>query len=129
MSQEVEGMDAALPQRGVRGLWASPFFRLLAINWAIGAFASVLVLCGLLWFDTANLRSLIFNSDDPVLPIVLLLFGLMVTLCSAAMGAAIMALPGEQKRGGPGGGHGARLRIAGELTASVAPAPVRVRAQ
>ncbi|MBL6432221.1 MAG: hypothetical protein HPM95_18425 [Alphaproteobacteria bacterium] len=55
---------------GLRGLWASPFFRLLAINWLIGAFVSVMVLGGLMVFDTANLRSLILNSDNPVLPVV-----------------------------------------------------------
>ncbi|GGE97504.1 hypothetical protein H1W37_08540 [Stappia taiwanensis] len=78
---------------GVRGLWRLPLFRMLAINWLIGAFVSVMVLGGLLWFDTGNLRSLILNSQEPLVPILVLLFGLMITLCSAAMGAAVMALP------------------------------------
>jgi len=118
-------IDGAASLGGARGLWASPFFRLLAINWLIGAFASVLVLAGLLWFDTANLRSLIFNSSDPVLPIVVLLFGLMITLCSAAMGAAVMALGTESARGdGGGGGHGARRRVPSLVEPALVPAPV-----
>jgi hydrogenase/urease accessory protein HupE len=115
----------------LRGLWASPFFRLLAINWLIGAFVSVMVLGGLMYFDTANLRSLILNSDNPVLPMVVLLFGLMITLCSAAMGAAIMALPGED-RGDSGGKGGPRERADEGFAAGLSglrPAlqPVRVR--
>eukprot|EP00873_Tetraselmis_striata_P021495 jgi/Tetstr1/441759/TSEL_029980.t1 len=117
---------------GLRGLWASPFFRLLAINWLIGAFVSVMVLGGLMVFDTANLRSLILNSEDPVLPMVVLLFGLMITLCSAAMGAAVMALPGED-RGDSGGTRGTRERIddgfAGLSGLRPALQPVRVRAR
>ncbi|SDU15008.1 hypothetical protein [Stappia sp. ES.058] len=116
----------------LRSLWASPFFRLLAINWLIGAFVSVMVLGGLMFFDTANLRSLILNSDNPVLPVVVLLFGLMITLCSAAMGAAVMALPSAERndRGGKGG-KGQRLdeglAAMSGLRPALRPAPVRVR--
>ncbi|WP_349360936.1 hypothetical protein [Stappia sp.] len=127
-SETRDRIDGAASQGGARALWASPFFRLLAINWLIGAFASVLVLAGLLWFDTANLRSLIFNSSDPVLPIVVLLFGLMITLCSAAMGAAVMALGTESARGdGGGGGHGARRRMPLLGEPALVPAPVRAK--
>lgn len=108
---------------GVSRLLAQPFFRLLAINWLIGAFAAAIVLGGLLWLDTGGLRSLILASDQPWLPILVLLAGLMITLCSAAMGAAIMALPSE-----PGDDSGRRMRldVKGALEPALAPVPVPV---
>jgi hypothetical protein len=138
MANEETGRDVTAGEAenttpgGLRGLWASPFFRLLAINWLIGAFVSVMVLGGLMVFDTANLRSLILNAEDPILPMIVLLFGLMITLCSAAMGAAIMALPGED-RGDRGGKGGLRARtddgFAGLAGLQPALQPVRVRAR
>lgn len=109
---------------GISRLLAQPFFRLLAINWLIGAFAAAIVLGGLLWLDTGGLRSLIMASDQPWLPVVVLLAGLMITLCSAAMGAAIMALPSE-----PGDDRGRRARGGTQLALEPAlvPVPVRVR--
>jgi hypothetical protein len=109
-----------------QGLLASPFFRLLAINWLIGAFAAVLVLGGLLWLDTGGLRSLILNSPEPWLPIVVLLFGLMITLCSAAMGAAVMALPSEADGGND---RGLKARVAKDELAGLALVPVPARAR
>lgn len=108
---------------GISRLLAQPFFRLLAINWLIGAFAATIVLGGLLWLDTGGLRSLILASDQPWLPILVLLAGLMITLCSAAMGAAIMALPSE-----PGDDSGRRMRldVKGALEPALAPMPVPV---
>lgn len=108
---------------GVSRLLAQPFFRLLAINWLIGAFAAAIVLGGLLWLDTGGLRSLILASDQPWLPILVLLAGLMITLCSAAMGAAIMALPSE-----PGNDSGCRMRlkVKGVLEPALAPVPAAV---
>jgi hypothetical protein len=111
-------------RRGLAWLAASPFFRLLAINWLIGAFVAVLVLGGLLWFDTGGLRSLVLASDQPWLPILVLLAGLMITLCSAAMGAAIMALPSAPDGQG---GSGRRRRPAPAVPLAVpAAVPVRV---
>ena len=109
-----------------RGLLHSPFFRLLAINWLIGAFAAVLVLSGLLWLDTGGLRSLILNSPEPWLPILVLLFGLMVTLCSAAMGAAVMALPSDEDNGR---GKGLRLRSSTDEVSGLGLVPVPVPAR
>ena len=48
------------------------------INWLIGAFAAALVLGGLMWLDTGGLRSLILASDQPWLPVVVLLAWTMV---------------------------------------------------
>lgn len=109
---------------GISRLLDQPFFRLLAINWLIGAFAAGLVLGGLMWLDTGGLRSLILASDQPWLPVVVLLAGLMITLCSAAMGAAIMALPS-----GPGDDRGRRARGGTQMALEPAfvPVPVRVR--
>ncbi|WP_428696484.1 hypothetical protein [Stappia sp.] len=110
-------------QSGVAWLLASPFFRLLAINWLIGAFVAVLVLGGLLWFDTGRLRSLMLASEQPWLPALVLLFGLMITLCSAAMGAAIMALPADDGRSGGSG----RPRRSRPLAPALAAVPARPR--
>lgn len=109
---------------GISRLLAQPFFRLLAINWLIGAFAAAIVLGGLMWLDTGGLRSLIMASDQPWLPVVVLLAGLMITLCSAAMGAAIMALPSEP---GDHGGRRARSGTQIGLEPALVPVPVRVR--
>lgn len=109
---------------GISRLLAQPFFRLLAINWLIGAFAAGLVLGGLMWLDTGGLRSLILASDQPWLPVAVLLAGLMITLCSAAMGAAIMALPSEP---GDHGGRRARGETQVALEPALVPVPVRVR--
>ena len=68
--------------------------------------------------------TLIFASEDPVLPIVMLAFGFVITLGSTAMGWAIMSLPydndpksGHRKERAPEEGP-----IAGQLR------PVRVTA-
>jgi hypothetical protein len=116
---------AASAMRRPGEMFASPFFRLLAVNWLIGAFAAVLVLCGLLWLDTGGLRTLILNSPEPWLPVLVLLFGLMVTLCSAAMGAAVMLLPSSRD---DGHGKGRRARDAGICLPGLALQPAMARA-
>jgi hypothetical protein len=80
-----------------------PLLRLLAINCLAGMFVAVLMVGGLLWTDTAHLWTLISTAQDPVIPIVLLAFGLMLTLGSVAMGTAIMALPYEDDKEPPTG--------------------------
>ncbi|MXN64323.1 hypothetical protein GR183_05360 [Stappia sp. GBMRC 2046] len=107
---------------GIRRLAREPLFRLLAINWAIGAFVAGLVTAGLLILDTAGLRTLLANSDDPVVPVAVLFCGLLITLTSAAMGAAIMTLPAKddgERRGRP--------RATGQPVPVPALAPVRNR--
>lgn len=73
-----------------------PLFRLLLLNLAVGVAAAVLMLGGLLALDPANLRELIFADRSPATALGLLLFGLVVTLGSTAMGTAIMSL-GKRK--------------------------------
>ncbi|WP_319531420.1 hypothetical protein [uncultured Cohaesibacter sp.] len=80
-------------QSGQEGLWHNPLVRLLAINWLIGLAATILVFSGLLITNAAGLQTLIFESENPFVPMALLFFGLLITLCSVAMGAAVMSLP------------------------------------
>ena len=81
-------------------LLRQPLFRLLAINLAIGISAAVLMLGGLIALNPHGLRDLIFADRSGGVAAGLLLFGLVITFGSVAMGSAIMALGGRT----PGGG-------------------------
>ncbi|NRG19034.1 hypothetical protein HPQ64_15180 [Rhizobiales bacterium] len=98
---------------GIRRLLREPLLRLLAINWAIGAFVAGLVTSGLLLLDTSGLRTLVLNSDNPAIPVAVLFCGLLITLTSAAMGAAIMLLPAKDdgKRRGRRAGAGVPVPV------------------
>jgi len=104
----------------------NPLFRLLFINGLIGVFVALLLLGGILMADVGSLGTLIMGSDDPVLPVVLLGVGLVITLGSATMGTAIMAIPSDDKTGG-----GPKLPDAGlvDLLAIEHPIPVQVPAR
>ncbi len=80
-------------EKGVKGFFRLPLVRLLAINWLIGFFTTCLVFGGILVTNAAGLQELIFNSENPLIPMALLFFGLLITICSVAMGAAVMSLP------------------------------------
>ena len=84
-------------------LFRQPLIRLLAINLAIGVSVAVLMLGGLLALNPANMRNLIFNDRAGGAAFVLLLFGLVVTFGSVAMGTAIMALGHKPARSDQGG--------------------------
>jgi len=86
--------------RALRSLLRQPLFRLLAINLGIGVSVAVLMLGGLLALNPHGLRDLILADRSPLVAAGLLLFGLVVTFGSVAMGAAIMALGHDD---GPGG--------------------------
>jgi hypothetical protein len=73
-------------------LFREPLFRLLAINLSIGTAAAVLMLGGLLALNPDGLRDLIMDDQSPFLAAGLLLFGLVITFGSVAMGTAIMAI-------------------------------------
>ena len=79
-------------QTPLRRLMRQPLLRLLAGNLAIGAGAAALMLGGLLALNPAHLRELIFADEDAVPALALLLFGLLITFGSAAMGTAVMTL-------------------------------------
>jgi hypothetical protein len=85
-----------------------PLIRLLAINLAAGAGAAGLMLGGLLALNPGNLRGLLLADRMGGVALGLLLFGLVVTFGSVAMGSAIMALG----RDANSGGHGGRARPA-----------------
>jgi hypothetical protein len=80
-----------------------PLIRLLAINCAAGAAAAVLLLGGLMALNPGNLRGLILTDRAGAVAFALLLFGLVATFGSVAMGSAIMALGRDAKIGGRGG--------------------------
>ena len=83
--------------------------RLLAINLGIGIAVAFLLVGGLMAFNPGGLRHLIFADNSPFVALGLLLFGFVITLGSAAMGTAIMAMgAGDRQDGGPRGG----LRVA-----------------
>jgi hypothetical protein len=67
--------------------------KLLAINLAIGIFIALSFLAILLYTDMGGLGTLIWESDNPALALLLLGVGLCVTFGSAAMGAAVIMLP------------------------------------
>ncbi len=77
-------------------LMRQPLLRLLAINLVAGASVAVLMLAGLLTLDPLKLRELMF-ADGATAP-ALLLFGLVVTFGSTAMGTAIMTLGKEHNK-------------------------------
>lgn len=84
-------------------LLRQPLIRLLAINLAIGVSVAALMLGGLLALNPGGLRTLIFADRAPVAALGLLLFGLVVTFGSVAMGTAIMALGQRSDDSGQGG--------------------------
>lgn len=51
---------------------------------------------GLLYFDIASLRTLALSSENPILAIGLLFFGLFVTWGGAGMGVGIMSLAEDE---------------------------------
>ena len=77
-----------------------PLLRLLAVNLAIGASAALLMFAGLVWLNPSGLRDLIVADRSPATAFILLLFGLIITFGSAAMGSAIMMRGQDDGRGG-----------------------------
>lgn len=87
----------------MRKLVRLPLLRLLIVNLAIGIGAAVAMIGGLMALNPHHLRDLILNDQSGGAAFGLLLFGLVVTFGSVAMGTAIMALgkpkPPEPPRG------------------------------
>lgn len=63
---------------------------------AYGAAGGVSFGLGLLYYDIANLRTLAVNSENPVLAIGLLFFGLLITWGGVGMGVGIMSLAEDE---------------------------------
>lgn len=103
----------------------NPLLRLLAINGVIGLGISALVLVGLLWSNVGNLRTLVMASDNPVLPVIMLACGLIITLCSVVMGSAIMMLKPQDDGRNTKGPKFKRFGAMMAPRADLAPVPVR----
>jgi hypothetical protein len=84
-------------------LLRQPLIRLLAINLAIGIGVAALMLTGLMTLNPGHIRELILADRASAAAFGLLLFGLIVTFGSVAMGTAIMALGRGDKPKDPGG--------------------------
>jgi hypothetical protein len=80
------------------GFLRVPLLRLLAINLAGGTVLAALLVGGLLLLNPSGLRDLILADRSPATALGLLLFGFVVTLGSAAMGTAIMAMGESRER-------------------------------
>ena len=90
MNQDRQSSETRASLR--RGVLRVPLFRLLAINLAVGVALAAALVGGLLALNPGGLRHLIFADASPGTALGLLLFGFVVTLGSAAMGSAIMAM-------------------------------------
>jgi len=106
---------------GPRRLRDDPLLRLLGINWLIGAAVAAALAAVVLITDTARLRTLMMASDQPWIPMLLLFFGFMITMCSVAMGTAIMFLPTDDDDE-PKGGMKLEVLKLPELRPAVVPA-------
>jgi hypothetical protein len=96
-----------------------PLFRLLAINLAIGVSVALLMTGGLLLINPYGLRDLIVADRASGVPLVLLVFGFVVTFGSTAMGTAIMAIGRDDE---PRGGRPKAVPAAAEPVAVKLPA-------
>lgn len=80
-----------------------PLFRLLLLHGLAGATAAVVAVVGLVLLDVGGIGSLLARDTAPVLPFAMILAAFMLTLSSAAMGAAVMRLGASDEPGGPAG--------------------------
>ncbi|MEM8877575.1 MAG: hypothetical protein AAGD23_06850 [Pseudomonadota bacterium] len=94
-----------------RFLPENPLFRLLLINGLIGTAVAILLVAGLMITDAHRIGTLIINSENPALPIIVLTLGLVITFGSVAMGMAIMSLPLETDDEGTSNSGGHRDRV------------------
>ncbi len=100
-------------------LRAHPLLRFLALNLAFGVVVALLALGGLMALDVHGLRHLVLQDQSPLIPLIVLALGFIVTFASSLMGTAIMAL-GETPSDTPSGTradataavpHGAEARV------------------
>jgi hypothetical protein len=77
-----------------------PLLRFLALHLGFGLVVAALAIGGLIGFDIFGLRRLILADQSPVLALVLLTGGFVVTFASTVLGTAIMALGRRQDDGG-----------------------------
>ncbi len=114
---------------GPRRLRDDPLLRLLGVNWLIGAAVAVALVSVVLITDTAHLRSLMLASGEPWIPVLMLFFGFTVTMCSVAMGTAIMFLSKDDDDDEPKGGMKVEVLELPRMTPAMVPVRVPSRAQ
>lgn len=89
-----------------RAFWAAlradPLIRLLALHAGLGAIVAIGVVVLLIALDVGGLATLIAGSEAPLVAVLLLATGFVVTFSSASAGAAVMTLR-DDRRGGGGG--------------------------
>jgi hypothetical protein len=102
-------------------LFRQPLIRLLLVNLAGGIGAAALMAGGLLLLNPGGLRDLMLRDEMGVLALGMLVFGLVITFGSVAMGTAIMSLGTDE---GETGGR----RRPGMLTAAMTARRARGRA-
>lgn len=103
----------------------NPLLRLLAVNALSGSAVALVVVGGLFASNAGGLYDLVANASDPAVPVILLVFGFIITLGSAAMGTAVMMLPRD---GGDERGGGRRERVFPLMSGEPALVPIPVRA-
>jgi hypothetical protein len=69
-------------------------FKFLGLHLVCGLVAALIFGTALLVSDLSHIRTMAFESSNPILIVVLLYFGLMVTFGSLAMGVGIMGMGG-----------------------------------
>ncbi|CUA91686.1 hypothetical protein [Pannonibacter indicus] len=109
--------------RRARFLPENPLLRLLAVNALSGSVVALVVVGGLFASNAGGLYDLVANASDPAVPVILLAFGFIITLGSAAMGTAVMMLPRD---GGNDSGRGRRERACRGLPGEPVLIPVPV---
>ncbi|WP_208991333.1 MULTISPECIES: hypothetical protein [Pannonibacter] len=103
----------------------NPLLRLLAVNALSGSAVALVVVGGLFASNAGGLYDLVANASDPAVPVILLAFGFIITLGSAAMGTAVMMLPRD---GGNDRGRGRREQAFHAMPGEPVLIPVPVRA-
>ena len=70
----------------------SPLLRFLGMHLALGAAVGVAVVSLAVLFNLAGLRDLLLETEDPVVPVVLLYSFNVITFANVSMGIGIMTL-------------------------------------
>lgn len=110
---------ALFTEMQIKLLPKDPLFRLLFINAAAGVAIAGLLLGGIFYSNIGNLRVLVQGDQSPLVPVLMLAAGLIITLVSVVTGSAIMLLDKANRKGGSGG------NLQAVVTPELALVPVR----
>lgn len=120
-------MPAFLKTLDARWMPKDPLFRLFVINGLAGLLIAILVLGGIFYANIGNLTVLVKGDESPVVPVLMLAGGLIITLGSVVIGSAVMLLSGDPAGGKPKGGKPARLLPLSVPTPALVPARAPAR--